>query len=370
MTHWAVDHLHTARTTSKIGITFVAESLLMNREYGAVPTSQEELLLAATEGAHEYVAVSVAQGFAEGRSPGFLSVLRPDLLFDFAQTWRNFASAEKGVNSSAEDKSIYKSALFEASVADVAEGDPAAISMLPKLSTSLGQLTLALETALEHRDSVHEWRASRRYLQYLGTFDPQHIGHRTTVRSVLEVAGDQFGALVHVMGEHPSKTNIHASYEARYDESEERLYRSSLIDNTRVTQLDVPGGTGLANHGLGQMELLADMSGDDCMRWVIGGDKFMLDSANIRQKRSAAKAVLRFSDPRLRVYVVSHHPEELGQLKSDVDYIVDRFGTPVELVHPLPYDCAPASSTRIKQLRAAGRDREADHMEFYELQYD
>jgi len=77
--------------------------------------------------------------------------------------------------------------------------------------------------------------------------------------------------------------------------------------------------------------------------------------------------LMRFSEPRMHVYVIHRQSDDRTGLDAAADYISDRFGTAITVVDELPYDCAPASSTQVKQLRAQGRNAEADHMELYEL---
>ncbi len=335
-----------------------------NKYPGGIATPQEQQLLAVQACAYDVAITDIVVGMSQGRSPSFLSIARPDLLMGFAQA---FTSADMVDDPGYESQVTYKTMLFDAYKHRADEGDPASIQALSKFSTSLGQLSAAMELVLEHREEITAWQEDRAYLQYLGTFDPQHIGHRIGIQSGLETAGDQSSTLVHTMGQHPRKSNFREPYEKRYIDAEERFYKTPLLDNTRVTQVDVPGGVGLATQGLEQMKLLADVCGDTELRWLIGSDKLILDATAIRENRSPDKAVTRFSEPRMHAYVIHRQSDERACLENDIDYINDRFGTPVTLVDELPYDCAPASSSRIKELRTEGKHDEADHMELYEL---
>jgi hypothetical protein len=333
---------------------------------GINPTSQEKSLLAINAGIYETVVYDVAKKLDNGKSSSVLSILRTDSLVGFANAWRQADIDPQSF--SPED--TYKASFFNSYREKAEEGDPAAIETLPKFATSRNQLSAAMELVLAYPDELAEWHADKPYLQYAGTFNPQHIGHRIAIQSAIETADARSSALVQVMGNHPFKTDLVDSYEQRFTDSEEKLYRSSLSENTKVTQIDVPGGAGLAMRGLEQMKLLADTCGDPCLRWLVGSDKFMADAVAIRSGLPQAKAVKRFSEPRMHTYVIHRQSEDPVMLQNDIDYIHDVFGTAITLVQELPYDCAPASSTGVKQLRAEGRHEEADHMELYEIKYD
>ncbi len=328
-----------------------------------VPTPQEQQLLDLESGNFERVAQTVAEDVQRGQSPSILSVVRPDLLFDFAETWLGSAPPELPVAI----QGGYKSEYFDR-LAGMAEGGEAAeIVAFPKFATSLGQISLALEVVLSNRDIVTGWQAERHYLQYLGTFDPQHIGHRIGVQSALLAAGGRSSVIATTMGSHPFKTGFNRPYVDRFTAAEQRFYESPLIDNTRLTTLDVPGALGLGAANYEQMQLLADLAGDSQMRWTIGSDKFLLDANAIRAGEAVPRARARFANSALHPYVIHRQSDDFTELENSIDYITDTFSTEVTLVEELPYDCAPASSSKIKQLRAEGRNVEADHMEYYEL---
>lgn len=326
-------------------------------------TPQELQAILIRDAVFDSAVTSIVDGVHQGNSPSMLSVLQPDLLEGFAQAWLQKSDEIEEV----ETAPSYKDELYDLHESAATEGDPAAILALPKFATTLGRLTLAMELVVTHKDAVAAWQGDRAYLQYLGTFDPQHVGHRIGVQSALITAGENSSVIAHVMDGHPRKSDFRSPYGVRYREAEQRFYASEFIDNTRLTQIDIPGGVGLANVGLEQMKLLADLCGDQELRWVIGSDKLLLDADAIRMGRAPSKASLRFSDPRMHAYVIHRQFDDRTRLEGTVDYVTDSFGTAITLVDELPYDCAPASSTRVKELRALGRDVEADHMELYEL---
>lgn len=327
------------------------------------PTVQERLLIQLGQHAYEGAVLYVASQLEDGRSPSVLSIARPDIFTRFAEAWH---AADLPSESVSEE--TYKTRYFDALVESADAGDPSAIEALPKFATSLGQMALVAALILDNKEAIETWHAGRAYIQYLGTFDPQHIGHRIAVQSALTTEGDGASAILHVMGQHPRKKNFSASYDDRFKQSEERFYESRLLDNRRITQVDVPGGVGLAEAYPAQMRLLASLSGDTEYRWLTGSDKLLLDADAVRQGRSAAKAIARFSDPKMHAYVVHRQSDDKRALENDIDFITDRFGTKITLVEELPYDCAPASSSRVKELRMEGRNDEANHMELYELE--
>lgn len=330
------------------------------------PTAQEDLLLKLGHGAYDVAIRHIQADLAEGRSPSALSVARPEIAAGFAEAFRR---ADLDLSTSATES--YKAPYFANYADRAASSDPSAIEALPKFVTSLAQVAFYAELVLANKAALVEHHGDRPFLQYLGTFDPQHIGHRVAVQSGLVTAGEQSSALLHVMGQHPRKKNFLASYEERFVESERRFYESPLLDNGRVTQIDVPGGVGLAVQYPLQMELLADFVGDSELRWLTGSDKLILDAAVVRntpESSGGKKAMTRFSDPKMHAYIVHRQSDNKAQLENDVDYVVDRFGTKITIVEEQPYDCAPASSSKVKELRAEGRHAEADHMELYELQ--
>lgn len=332
------------------------------------PSKQEANLLALLEGQHDVVQDQVFADLSVGLSPSFLAIARPDLAVEFAKATEPLLADISLPDTTEHQTSSYKRPFFDILAARAAEGDVRALTALPKFAMSVGQLATVCSLTISFEQSLTAQAGDRRFLQYLGTFDPQHIGHRIAVASALATDGPQSHGLVHVMADHPFKRTISRSYDDRYRESEERLYRSSLLDVMRVTQVDVPGALGFGTHGQTQMELLADVTGDERLRWLIGSDKLLLDAAKIRAGESPQKAIARLSNPRTHIYVVHRQSDSLHELTNAVDFMADQFGTDVTLVPELPYDCAPASSTRIKELRAAGEHAAADHMELYELQ--
>ena len=156
------------------------------------------------------------------------------------------------------------------------------------------------------------------------------------------------------------------SLETAYINGRYDLFQSTLIDNTRATQLDVPAGIGLAPVGVAQIELIAETTGDEGLRWLVGSDKFMTDVTTAQAGRE--KVIQRFTEPRLHLYVArraDHDPEEL---QAGVEYVVERFDTKVTLVkEPDGENVLTASASKIRALRAEGRHEEADAIEFSDL---
>jgi nicotinic acid mononucleotide adenylyltransferase len=225
-------------------------------------------------------------------------------------------------------------------------------------------MAIMAKLVLQNRKEILDY-PPHHTLQYLGTFNPQHIGHRIAVQSALEVADDGSEIATHLMGTHPEKPNL-IPYDYRFSESERRFYCSSMTDNLRVTQIDLPGGTKLASTYPGQMGLLADLCGDDEVSWLVGSDKILLDAASIK-KDALGKAAARLASKKTHAYVIFRKTtqEDSREFDAALDFIDDRFGTKVTLVNELHYDCEPASSSRIRELRISDNHEAADNMEFY-----
>lgn len=327
-----------------------------------VPTIQEQLLVMLGHHAFSAALPYIVADLEKGKSPSALSIARPDILIGFAETWR-----ASGFQAERTDKETYKQGYFDKLTEIAAAGDPAAVEALPKFATSVGQLAIASDLILSNQKQLESWHSERAYIQYLGTFDPQHIGHRIAVQSALATEGESASAILHTMGQHPRKKSFSASYEERSRQAEQRFYESPLLDNKLITHVDIPGGVGLAESYPEQMALLASFSGDTEYRWLTGSDKLLLDVNAIKLGHAAEKAARRFSDPNMHAYFLYRKSDERREFENGIDYVIDQFGTHVTIVEEAPYDCAPASSSLVKQLRDAGKYDEADHMEFYEL---
>lgn len=334
------------------------------RELGGVtPSPQEKTLLALQDGAYGTVIEDVKTGLTKGRSPSFLSVARPDLALGFARAWQ--AQPAKVTDIPAIG-ATYKRPLFEEQLARAHEGEPGAVAALAKFATTPNELSVVTGVMLDNPDALGEWSEDRKYMQLLGSFNPQHIGHRTTIRLALDTVGDSASAIAHVVDVHPIKGDSLPPYEGRFVAGEQKLYESTLIDNTRATQLDVPAGVGLAPVGVAQIELIAETTGDEGLRWLVGSDKFMTDVASARKGRE--KVIDRFSEPRIHLYVARRADHDPQELQAGVEYVVERFDTKVTLVkEPEGDDVLTASASKIRGLRAEGRHEEADNIEFADL---
>ncbi|HSX35078.1 MAG TPA: hypothetical protein VLF62_05550, partial [Candidatus Saccharimonadales bacterium] len=277
------------------------------------PTPQEELLMAMHQGEFGVAVDGVARVLAAGGSPSMLAVVRPETYIGFAEQW--LANPDSAAIDRPNARTAYKNDLFRPHLLAAAGGDMAALSALPKFVTSGAQLTIAAAITLDNREALARHREDTRYLQCLGSFDPQHVGHRVAIGATTEAVmaeGRKAHALVHVMGDHPRKV-FDAPYAQRYVQSERRIYQSPWLSQEDVTQVDVPGGKGLAARGLSQMALLAEVTGDRGIRWVIGSDKLLLDVDMVQtQPDKAEKAAARFDDPRMDIDVV-HRQNDDGE---------------------------------------------------------
>jgi phosphopantetheine adenylyltransferase len=324
------------------------------------PSTEENTLIALRSGMYGLAAEDMMDGLRFSRSPGVLAVANTAALYGVSEAL--WSSTELPPDA---QPTGYKSQIFDTYLIAAAEGDPTAISLLPKVATTAGQLVTALELILDNRSTLTEWRQGRSYVQFIGSFNPMHVGHRTSIATTLDVAGERSSAIVQAVADHPIKKDSLPPYRERFVPAEEKLYSSSLIDLARATMLDVPLSLGLAKVGTAQIRLIADVAGDT-MRWQVGSDKFMADVRNVRQGKALDKAGARFSD--VHLYVARRETEDTEELQAGIDYVRDRFGATVTL---LPEATDPlvlsAAASKIRALRAEGNHLLADAMEFPDI---
>ncbi|HSW74687.1 MAG TPA: hypothetical protein VLG16_02335 [Candidatus Saccharimonadales bacterium] len=327
------------------------------------PSSEESRLLALDAGDFAAASEGLVSDLYNGMSPSVLGIVRPNLIEGISQQLLHDAGT---LPSFGPVLSSYKSNLFAQYLPVAERGDAAAISALPKLVSDLGSLTATLEITLENLDAVSEWRAGRKYLQYIGSFNPQHIGHRENIAAGLAVAGEDASAVVQVVANHPIKKDSLPPYEGRFRDGEQKLYSSTILDLTEVTLLDLPLSLGMAKQGTAQIDLLARIAGDTKGRWLLGGDKFLKDATDVRKGHALDKAGERFS--KVHLYVRRRETEDPEAFTDAVDYVQDAFGAEVTVI-PEPSDTIvlAAAASKIRALRAEGKDAEANAMEFPDL---
>lgn len=330
------------------------------------PSPQEENLIRLQERDYDTVAEQLASDLQEkGRSPSLLAIARPDLAIDLAETWYR-QNPDTATTASADS---LKSELYHDTYERAVNGDPEAIGILFKTATSLGQVSAAACVLLDNKDTVAELRTNRKYVQYIGSFNPQHIGHRTTVQSTLATAGEASEVVMQIVDRHPIKQDL-PPYGPRFSSAEEKLIASTIIENERVTVLDVPAGNGLARDGAAQIELIADTVGDEEMRWLVGSDKFMSDVNSMRSGKLTSRAATRFRNPRTHLYVARRVDHSQEELSGAVDYITDAFGTSITEVPEAPSTAVlDAAASKIRAMRHEGHHQEADAMESSDLRH-
>lgn len=324
---------------------------------------EEATLLALCDEQYDDVADTLIDTMYSGKSPALLSVVRPELLKGLAESiWR--ATAHRSI--SYREGPEHKARQF-AHYASLAEhGNIEAISALPKFATSIGELATAAEMSLDALSEVSEWRSERKYVQFIGSFNPQHIGHRYTIKRTLETAGGRASGIMQVVQDHPIKKDSLPPYEMRFSQGEERLYSSSLIDPTAVTLLDVPLSMGLAKKGDAQIALLAHVTGDEKGRWLVGSDKFMTDVQNVRNEKALDKAGARFSN--VQLFVARRATEDIVEIEDGADYVRERFGAEITLLPEVKdSEILLASASAIRAYRARGMHTEADRIEYGDL---
>lgn len=327
------------------------------------PSSEEAQLINLRDGHFTVAAETILHGLRSGEPARILSVANPDILRDTCEViYPKLSEVDTSMIAAAD----YRSELFDAYLPPASEGDPAAASALPKFATTTGQLAVAIEVMLDNWDRLAEWRTDRAYIQTIGSYNPQHLGHRDAIARTLEVAGSRASATMQIVANHPIKVDSLPPYATRFEPGERRIYSSELIDPTRVTLLDVPLSLGLAKVGYAQIELLANVMGDSEMRWLVGSDKFMTDARNVRDGKSIDKAGARFSG--VHLYVARRATESTVEIDDAIDYLETSYGTKVTIVPESSNSLVLATSaSKIRELRAAGRHGEADEMEFSDL---
>lgn len=337
---------------------------------GVLRSPEEDMLVAFHHGAYDLVHDDLQARLAAGKSPNVLAVVRPELLFGLAEHMLAGANGEAAetVALPAIDADNGRWTQFAAHLRAAEAGDPAAISTLPKFVTTPDQLAYALQLALEHREAVADWRSERPCVQLIGSFNPQHIGHRATMRAALTAAGERASVTAQLVADHPVKKDSLPPYDGRYRGAEYFTYRSTQVDPTRVTILDVPVGPELAKNGAAQIELLADVTGDPEMRWLMGSDKFMSDVRTAREGQLEKRAITRFREPRMHLYVGRRATHPLAELQAGIDFVQERFGTSITLVEePADEAVLAAAASHIRALREEGRHREADAMQLADI---
>lgn len=334
----------------------------MSFESQEVASPEEAALLALCNEEYDSVAGTLIDDMERGKSPALLSVVRPELLKGLAEGVFRAAKRADFHHQGPDHKLSH----FERYTALAEHGDPGAISALPKFATSIGELVTSAEMLLDTLDTASEWRSDRKYVQFIGSFNPQHIGHRYTMRRTLEAAGDSSSGIVQVVQNHPIKKDSLPPYETRFKQGEERLYASSLLDPTTVTLLDVPLSMGLAKKGDAQIALLAHVTGDQKGRWLVGSDKFMTDVRNVRDGKALDKAGVRFSN--VQLFVARRATEDIAEVREGADYVREEFGAEIILLPEIEdHQVMMASASAIRAYRAAGKHTDADRIEFGDM---
>ncbi len=323
------------------------------------PSNEEQLLIAMRDGAYEAASATMIAQLAQGESPRMLSVARPEILYGMADILlpATLGQPVQGYG--------YKADLFTSYVMAAEAGDPAAITALPKFATSLGELSIALQLAMDYRDVVTSFRDGRLHVQHIGSFNPMHVGHRTTIDRTLTAAGPNSEVMAQAVADHPKKSDL-PPYRQRLHAGEQKIYSSTMLDPTRVSFIDVPLSLGLAKVGTAQIRLIADVTGDEKMRWQLGSDKFMTDVHAVQKGKELDKAGARFGN--VHLYVARRDTESLEDIEKGIDYLRDTFGTEVTLLPETEDELVlSAAASKIRAMRASGNRSEADVMEFRDI---
>lgn len=341
--------------------------------YTGSPSLQEETLLALQRADYSAAANRLLIDMNQGYTPNILSMVCSDLLFAFAEHIHRDGTNMTDLTAPQPDTPALnvirtRQAGYDEMLARTENGDGIAIVSLAKYAQTTAQLRESMGRVLDSREIVAESIGDRKTIQLLGSFNPQHIGHRTTMMSALRAEPGNTQLVAQVVDKHPIKGDSLPPYRGRYFAGEEKLVRSTIIDPTRVTQVHVPAGVGYAMHGSSQIELLTDVSGDDQMRWLVGSDKFMSDVKSARLGKSETRANARFLHPRMHLYVARRAIHDQVEIEEAVDYIHDTLGTAITVVEePAEANIIGSSASLIRQLRQDGKHQEADQLESSDL---
>lgn len=333
-------------------------------EFPNTPVSpEEEILLALCDEQYDVVADNLIENMYSGKSPALLSVVRPELLKGLAEgIWAATGNRELHQPKRTE----HKAQQFAHYVLRAERGDPEAISALPKFASTVGELAISAAISLDTLTVVSDWRSERKYVQFIGSFNPQHVGHRFTMGRTLEAAGHRSSGIMQVVQNHPIKKDSLPPYDTRFRQGEERLYSSTLIDPALVTLLDVPLSMGLAKRGDTQIALLAHVTGDKKGRWLVGSDKFMTDVRNVQNGTALDKAGARFSN--VQLFVARRAAENMKEIEEGAAYARERFGAEITLLPEIEdKQILMASASAIRAYRTEGRHAEANHLEYGDL---
>lgn len=326
-------------------------------------TAEEATLLSLCNQDYTAVANTLVNDLQAGQPPALLSIAGPDLLYGLASATYNVISAQPETRLK---ERTHLANTFRRYQPAAEAGDPAAISALPKFATSIGHLVTSLELTLDMADKIREWRTNRPYLQFIGSFNPQHIGHRFSISRTLNALGEHASGTVQVVANHPIKKDSLPPYSQRFRQGQERIYDSSLLDPTRVTLLDVPLGLGLAKQGDAQIALIAAVTGDSRKRWLVGSDKFMTDVKNVRDGKALDKAGVRFSN--VQLFVARRSTEGILEVEEGAEYVREEFGAEIIILPEITDELIlQASASNIRKLRAKGHHIQADRIEHSDL---
>jgi hypothetical protein len=192
-------------------------------------------------------------------------------------------------------------------------------------------------------------------LQYLGAFDPMHDGHIIAMKTALEnsFCSNPYVA-ASLMMLHERKPYLSKTYQLRLRFAVKYIFSSNLINPDRISLLDFPGGIGLSSNPRIQQQIIAKLSGNSKIRWVIGGDKFRHDyrmAINDKETGIHSKHIDRFNDPNMEIYIVQRAGENNDDLPAMIKRCSVAFFASFKLMDRIPYKSKVNSSSEIRSLR-------------------
>jgi hypothetical protein len=207
--------------------------------------------------------------------------------------------------------------------------------------------------------------------QSLGSHNPYHVGHRVMIRTLCNDVGTGLGWIsVSTMGRNRLKNLDLGSYAARHAAVINGLATAPSTRRSPVSAVDIPTGVGACHDTLWQSHLLATLAGDEKIRVVMGSDKFAADMAQLAAPTvdQAALARLRrkYDDPARSFLVVVRAEDDPDAIRALAARHQAGLAGSIRVLPKVHYWPAPASSTRIRQLRQSARPADSRLAERFE----
>lgn len=206
--------------------------------------------------------------------------------------------------------------------------------------------------------------------QFLGSYDPYHLGHRMMVQQTLQTLNNECNhACVSLMKSNNNKPSIKSNYEYRYTEAYYKFHSSILIDSFFATLINLPSGHGMSTNTLFHAHLIAYVAGSNKVNIVIGSDKFMSDfnkSEKLRKNGSAA-GLQKFCFAYFVFYIIIRKEDFAVDIEKNVQMANENYLAKFVVIGRQCYSGEPISSSKIKSFYNSSNGNlieKAKHMEY------